>query len=85
MLLASYAINLTKQLHFYSLSVKIYIIDINSVLFMTVELLVLNINLVVHKLRRFYSHITVVSVKRKKPTFEKKKKKKNSFLVIFYT
>ena len=54
---------------------------------MTVELLVLNINLVVHKLRRFYSHITVVSVKRKKPTFEKKKKKKkkNSFLVIFYT
>ena len=43
---------------------------------MTVELLVLNINLIVHKLRRFYSHITVVSVKRKKPTFEKKKKKK---------
>ena len=50
---------------------------------MTVELLVLNINLVVHKLRRFYSHITVVSVKRKKPTFEKKKKKKTAFLLFF--
>ena len=52
---------------------------------MTVELLVLNINLVVHKLRRFYSHITVVSVKRKKPTFEKKKKKKKkkAFFLFF--
>ena len=52
---------------------------------MTVELLVLNINLVVHKLRRFYSHITVVSVKKKKPTFEKKKKKKKktAFLLFF--
>lgn len=50
---------------------------------MTVELLVLNINLVVHKLRRFYSHITVVSVKKKKPTFEKKKKKKKQLSCYF--
>lgn len=50
---------------------------------MTVELLVLNINLVVHKLRRFYSHITVVSVKKKSPPLKKKTKKKKQLSCYF--